>query len=389
MQLKNAYAPFFRDNTNENSLALTRIAAFALLLAGSVFASGFRAFFIALSGVLGAVCVLVAWRITENKNFIDELPCAVSLGLGCACLLPAAIDIWVPFLSAAFAMFASRLVFGAAGRNPISAEALGYCFAAVGFANLKSDYNIAMLPPEQQNIFSGGYRLLFGFSQSELPLFENITPSADFSSMLSPAASLRAGVSPNLNWVELFFFGQNAAIGTSAAILVAVCIIWLIFRKACVWRSVLCFIISAAVFSLLFPYDSVGRWLSPLYEVFTGTTLFAAVFLCGDITCAPHTRSAQYIFGIGCGILGALLRRIGSVEGCEIFAVALMCCISSSLDRFAWLFRSNGVSLHQKRDEIIKTLRIKLGLKNALGESYAELYELEQESLERRNGDEQ
>lgn len=389
MRLKNAYAPFFREGISENRIALTRIVAFSLLLVASVFSSGPRAIFVALSGALGAACTLVAWRIAEKKSFLEELPCAFSLGLGCACMLPAAVDLWVPFLSAALAMLTTRLVFGAVGRNPLSAEALGYCFAALCFANLKNLYNIAMLSPEEQAVFSGGYECLFAASTDGLSLFSSVTPAESYSSMLSAAALLRAGADPKLSWGELLLLGDNTAIGAASSLLLCACVAWLVWRKAIVWRAALCYVASAAVLALAFPYDAVGTLLSPAYEVFTGLTLFAAVFICGDPVCAPHTKTAQCIFGIGCGALSVLLRRIGSVEGGEIFAVLLMCCVASSLDRLVWVFRSNGVSIHKKFNELVRTIRIRLKLKNALGESYAELYELEQESDEGRNGYEQ
>ena len=367
MKLNRSSAPFFRLTWSVKDIMLSYLPACCALLCAAVVLHGLRALVLAVFGVLGGVAVELLWRFSSSRrqNLSDfaEMTSPVT-GLLCALMLPANCSPWLVFFAVVFAIAVARLPFGGEpGRSPFNAAAAGGCFAVMAGADLAHTINRAGLSAAERDIFDmlpqrcfvymGGYHSIF------------TTPRPTQSAVIryiSPNMLLRAGTSPGLSSGQLLGGEYNGGMGVTVGLLLIACGIWLFFRRSIAWQACLSYCAVAVICAFAFPWSALSRPMSAVYELMTGLTLFAAVFLCGDIFTAPHIASARILYGAGCGVLSVILRRHGATECGEIFAVLLMNAMSDPLDRLSWKLRSSGFSmsaaLRSLRDRLKKKLHI-------------------------------
>ncbi len=382
MQLLQSIPPHFRRRDGVRDISLVLLLACAALHIPAVISYGARAVLMTLAGALGALVAEGMWCFFSNKEQTVGDLTAVSCGVICSMLIPVECPVWAPLLAAAFAVCAAKLPFGGPGRSVFCPAAIGGCFALLCWGNFKHDYDGSRDTALYQNLASYCY----GYTEGSLPLLGSIDTASAKDCWVSPLVQLSAGqqntvsssdaiaavCDPGLSATDFLLSDYPGSLGVASAILVLLCAVFLSLFGCCAWRSSLGFTASVAVLSLIFPYSAVPVWQSPLYDLFTGSTLFAAVFLAGDIMSAPHTHSARFMYGLCGGALTVLLRRIGAVECCELFAVALMGPLSSAIDQMAWDFRQKGVSFTALRKGVSRRLRRLLRIKPGPFDSFDE-----------------
>lgn len=368
MQLRQSVAPHFRRRDSVKDISLVLIIACGVLLVPAVMTYGLRAVVMALSGMLGAVLVEGAWRFFSNQEQTLNDLTAVATGLICAMLIPAECSIWVPFFAAAFAVGVVKLPFGSVGRSAFNPSAVGGCFALLCCGVFRENYTGSRKTVLYECLAGKCY----GYSRGILPAFGSVdTFSGSIADSVSPLVLLAAGeqntvsssdavaavCDPGLTAGDFLLSNWNGTMGTAAILLVILCGVFLALLGTCAWQGAVSFAVSVAAFSLIFPYRSIPVWQSPLYDLFTGTTLFTAVFIVGDIMTAPNMNTGRVMYGICGGALTILLRRLGAVESCELFAAAMIAPLSYAIDQMVWRFRQRGISLHAQRKKLSRKLR--------------------------------
>lgn len=367
LKLRQASAPFFRLTSGVKDIMLSQLPACCALLCAAVALHGIRALLLAFFGVLGGIAVEMLWRFSSKKqqNLSDfaEMTSPVT-GLLCALMLPANSSFWVAFFAAVFAVAVARLPFGGElGHSPFNGAAAGFCFAAVTCANLAGTINSAKLSAAERAIYEALPSRCFVYLKGYYSIFVTPRPLQPVvSEHISPNMLLRAGTDPGLTPGQIIGGNYNGGMGVTLGVLIIACGVWLAVRKSMAWQASAACCVSVALISFIFPWGALSRTQSAVYDLMTGFTLFAAVFLCGDLFTAPHIASARMLYGVGCGVLSVILRRTGAIEGGEVFAVMLMNAVSDPIDRLSWKLRREGFSmggaLRRLRDRIKRKLKI-------------------------------
>ena len=104
-------------------------------------------------------------------------------------------------------------------------------------------------------------------------------------------------------------------------------LIYLLMTKVITWHVPVSFIASFMLFAWIFGYD-------PLTAVLSGGVLFGAVFMATDYVTNPMTRKGQLVFGVGCGLLVAVIRKFGSYPEGVTYAILIMNIFTPLIDRF-------------------------------------------------------
>lgn len=381
MQLQQSVAPHFRQRESVKDIMAVLLICCAVLTVPAVVRFGFRAVIMALSGILGAALTEWAWQWFGNREpTVGDLT-AVTTGFMCALLLPPQLPVWAPALTAAFAVGAAKLPFGGPGRSAFNPAAAGGCFAVLCWANFKNVYSGA----KSSLLYQGLAEKCFGYIGGKLPAFGSVAAAGQsISESVSPVVLLGSGLhntvsssdaialacDPGLSFSDFLFGGFSGSMGASFAVLVIICGVFAALFGSCAWHSSLSFIAAVAIFSSISGYTGIPAMLSPVYDIFTGATLFAAFFLAGDIFTAPHMRSGRLLYGAGCGLLTVILRRIGAVEYCEFFAVMLMNPLAPAIDRLVWRARQRGISFYATRKKLARKLRKKLHIGDSPFDSF-------------------
>jgi len=140
--------------------------------------------------------------------------------------------------------------------------------------------------------------------------------------------ALRGGVEAPAppSYLDLFLGNVPGSLGetSKAALLIGALI--LIIKGIVDWRTPISFIATVAVLSLPFGRD-------PLFEVLSGGLILGAFFMATDMVTAPTTRKGRVIFGIGCGIITALIRSYGGFPEGVCYSILFMNCLTPLIEK--------------------------------------------------------
>ena len=283
MMIRTKTAPFLRTEESVGSMMRDMLLALAALLILPTVHYGVSVLKLAAVSVAACMLAEIAGCLVAKREInISELSPMVT-GMVIAAMMPPGAPYWLPAAAGAFAVLAARIPFGSTGHTPFNPAAAGLAFATVFW------------PGE-----------MFRYAQQ------------------SPAAALKAGLKPEAVPSEMLWGLTAGPVGTTAALVIAACSLFLFVRRAANWQIPFWFLVSAAVFAALFPRILVPPFTSVKYEMLSGSLLFCAVFMMTDPVTAPRTVSGGALYGLLGGILLMLMRRFGVYEQSAGFTVLLM-----------------------------------------------------------------
>jgi len=296
----------FADNREARNWNLTSLLLTLPLLLIGYYYYGTGALRTAAVSVLAAVLAeLIAGRLILRRSTIDDWN-AVVVGLWVACMLPAftaPVD-RAPLYAAAgsiFAILVVKIPFGGTMHVPFSPAAAGFAFLTVCFPHRVFAFVPSEIAPPVQ-----GRSLALLLSQGR-----NLMQTSQMSHIL---------------------LGQTVGpMGTGAILVIAAALVAMLLlknRRRYALAS-LGFIGMAALLAFCFPRITGGtesfsmRMASVGMELFSGSLLFAAVFLLPEPAIMPGRWFTRLGMGALAGALCILLRNLGSFEENVAFAILL------------------------------------------------------------------
>ena len=259
--------------------------AIALLPAGAfgIYRFGIRALLVMLVCIAG--CVLTEFvyeKLMKKKVTVMDFSVLVT-GMLLAYNLPVGLPLWMAFLGSVFAILVVKMVFGGLGQNFMNPALGGRAFLVASFGSFMND-------------FSAG-----------------AAADADVVSSATPLAALKAGETTDL--IDMFIGNINGTIGEVSALAILIGAAYLVVRKVISLRIPLAYILSFAVFMLIFGGKGFDVEFL-LAHLLGGGLMLGAFFMATDYVTSPITVGGQIIFGIFLGILTGIFRTFGgSPEG--------------------------------------------------------------------------
>jgi electron transport complex protein RnfD len=110
---------------------------------------------------------------------------------------------------------------------------------------------------------------------------------------------------------------RGGCLGETSVVALALGGIYLIARRVISWHTPVTFI--ATVFALT---ALMGQ--QPVYQLLSGGLVLGAFFMATDYATTPQTSWGRVVFGVGAGILTALIRVYGSYPEGVSFSILLM-----------------------------------------------------------------
>ncbi|MGN0707593.1 MAG: RnfABCDGE type electron transport complex subunit D [Faecalibacterium sp.] len=295
------------------------------LLCMACYLYGLRPLLLCAAALLtGNLCdrmiALLRRRVYRPEDYSNE-----SFALLIALLLPATVD-WSVLITAVLAgVLIGKEAFGGYGSYPFHPAAVGYVVAAVSW-------------PEQVFRYPQPY--------ARIPLWD--ASGVPTTSIVSD--TLRSGGQLNLSSLSLWLGEYASPMGTSAALIILACGLFLWRQKDIRISAAVSFLAACAVIAFLFPRQ-VGiadtglvsgaelRLLCARNELLSGATLFSAVFLLNEpYTCAHH-RLGRILYGALVGAAAMGFRYFGVYDGTGVcFALLAVNSVSGWLDRMETQF---------------------------------------------------
>ena len=270
----------------------------ALLPAGIFGIYNFGINALLLTVVTVAACVLTEYlycRFMKLPISVGDYS-AVVTGLLLAYNLPSSVPFWMAIIGGVFAVLIVKMLFGGLGQNFMNPAMAARVFLLISFPVRMTDFVIDKITsPTAIDYVRHGFIALDGVSGA------------------TPLAAMKAGETVEL--YPMLFGNIGGTIGETSVIAILLGAAYLLFRRVISLRIPLSYILSLAVFVLIFG----GRGFDTgfiLGHIFGGGLLLGAIFMATDYVTCPVTYFGQIIFGISLGLLTGVFRLMGgSGEG--------------------------------------------------------------------------
>ena len=288
-KMKVSSNPHIRANTSTSGIMLTVIIALLPATGFGIYNFGLRALAHVLITVAACVLTELGFELLVKKPVTIGDFSAIVTGLLLALNLPVSAPLWIGALGGVFAILVVKMLFGGLGQNFMNPALGARCFLFLCYAERMNTFNI----PQKV----GTAVLNFGAA------------SVDGISGATPLAAMKAGETIDL--FDAFFGFTGGVIGETSAAMILLGAAYMVYRKVISLRIPLAYIISFAVFAVLFG----GRGFDLYYvacQLCTGGLMLGAFFMATDYVTSPITKWGQIAFGILLGVLTGIFRLFGN-----------------------------------------------------------------------------
>lgn len=305
MNLINEASPHFHGKGSTQWIMGMVCLSLLPTLVASVFLYGLGAPLLVLVCVATAlVTEHVCCRLMNRESTAGDLSCVVTAMLF-AFTLPANCGYFPAILGTVFAIAVVKMLFGGIGCNFANPAVAARVFVMLAMP-----------------IALGAYPDIMG-----RPL-DAITGA-------TPLAMNAAGDAP-YSYMDMMFGLHAGALGETCIItLLAGYVFLLVMRVVDAWATVP-FIATVAVITGLAGQDAI-------YQVLSGGLALGAFYMATDYTTTPMTPKGKIIFGIGCGVITALVRLFAAAPEGVAFSILFMNMFTPLIDRYTRPQPAGGV----------------------------------------------
>ncbi len=297
--------------TGVNTQVIMREVFIALMpaaIAGIVFFGMQAALIILVSVVTAVVSEALAQKALGRPVTVSDGSAAVA-GLLFALVLPPTVDLWLPVVGAFLMIVIGKQLFGGLGHNPFNP-------AHVGRAILLASWPVAMTTWVWPRFGSLETAVVGEAARQGLDALSGATPLA-----LMRYHGIRVSN-------EALFLGNiSGSIGETSVLALLIGAAFLLYRGHITWHAPVSFMGTVAVLMAVMGQD-------PVFHLMAGGLVIGAFFMATDYVTSPMTAKGQIIFGIGCGVLTALIRTYGGYPEGVCYAILIMNAVTPLIDKY-------------------------------------------------------
>lgn len=312
VNLKVSNAPFVRSKDSIESVMYNVAFALAPATVMSVYLFGMRAL------VLTVVCILssIAFEWLMDKARKKPNSCldgsALVTGLLIALNVPANLPLWMAVTGSFIAIVATKHAFGGLGYNVFNPALVARVFLLISFPAAMTSW--------------------------PMPAPFSFDVMVDMETGASPLGILKTdGVQAalaSLSLMEGFYGTMTGSLGETSALALLAGAAWLWYKKYITMYIPLTIMGSVFLFTGLFHLIDPGTYASPAFHMVTGGLILGAFFMATDMVTSPLSIRGQLLFGLGCGLLTAVIRLWGGYPEGISFAILIMNSFVPLIDRW-------------------------------------------------------
>ena len=263
---------------------------------------GLSALWVTLLAVLAAVSTEFVFGLLTKKKITILDGSAVITGILLAFNLPSNVPLWLPVVGAVFSIAIGKQVFGGLGQNIFNPALVGRVFLMASW-------------PKYMTTFVKPF-------------------SIDAVTSATPLAALKEGkIIEHLSYLDLFLGKHGGCIGDVCILALLIGAAILLIKGYISWHIPVTYIFTTALFTYIFGAKTLfaGDWL---FHILSGGLILGAFFMATDYVATPLTAQGQLIFGVGCGLLTAIIRLWGGYPEGVAYAILMMNGATPFIDRY-------------------------------------------------------
>jgi electron transport complex protein RnfD len=297
-------------NTVQKTMLDVIIALFPAAI-GSIYYFGLGALKIITVSVISSVFFEAFYQKIAKKPITINDCSAIVTGLLIAFNLPSTAPWWIPFIGSGFAIIIVKQFFGGLGSNFMNPALAARAMLLTSWPTIMTNF---VSPGSADGIASATPLAIMKYGAAD------VTASA--------TVKEAGNALPKL--MDMFLGNTGGCLGETSAILLLIGAIYLLIKKVIDWRIPASYILSTAVFLLLFGVES--QMIS--YHILGGGLILGAFYMATDYVSSPVTPIGRIVFGIGAGFLTALIRTKGGYPEGVSYSILLMNIATPLIEKF-------------------------------------------------------
>lgn len=290
-----------------SKMMLTVVIALLPAAGYGIYLYGFPALAVIVVSVLSAVASEFIFRKAIKATTTIGDFSAVITGLLLALILPPDTPLYMAALGSMFAIVVGKEFFGGLGANPFNPALIGRAFLLMSFPAAITTWRMPQGFVDVASAATPLGLLKQGKGISDIAAYFGSSSASDL-------------------YRQLFLGYRSGCIGESSILLITLGGLFIIGIGVAQWVVPLCVLGSTFLFSWLLGMD-------PLFSILSGGIVFGAFFMATDYSTRPLTPMGQVIFGVGIGLLTAVIRKFGGFPEGVTYAILIMNIVTPFLNK--------------------------------------------------------
>ncbi len=293
---------------DESVAGIMWLVVLSLIPAGAagVIIFGLEALKVIILGIISAVITEGVLQLCTKRKITIWDGSACLSGLLLAYNLPPQVPFWLPIVGSFFAIAIAKQAFGGLGQNIFNPALAGRVFLMASW-------------PKYMTAFTQPLHARAGY---------------DAVTSATPLALIKEGRAlEHISYLDLFLGKRGGSIGEVCILALLLGALFLFWRGYLSWHIPITYVATTGIFTYIFAGKTLfsGDWL---LHILSGGLILGAFFMATDYVTSPLTRKGQVIFGIGCGLLTAVIRLWGGYPEGASYAILMMNAATPIIDRY-------------------------------------------------------
>lgn len=265
----------------------------------SLYSFGLGALIVTATSVLA--CVIFEYLIQRFLMKKEPTLCdgsAILTGVLLAFNVPSNLPIWIIMIGALAAIGIGKMSFGGLGNNIFNPALVGRVFLLISFPAQMTTWPIADVFPMTYTDAQTGATVLSLMNEGALDQL----PS----------------------FVDMIVGHMSGSLGEVSAIALLIGFAFMLWKKIITWHIPVSILATVFVFTGLLHLINPVAYASPFIHLLSGGLLLGSIFMATDYVTSPMSKNGMIVYGVGIGLLTAVIRIFGSYPEGMSFAILIM-----------------------------------------------------------------
>ena len=265
--------------------------------------------------------------ISGKRSTLSDYSVVIT-GLLLALTLPPGFPLWMAAVAGFVAVSLGKMLFGGLGQNPFNPALIGRAFVQAAFPASITTWTPGFLPERFSSFIPSTLAAPFmspadssGWISAQVDAWSGATPLTLFSSEQVVTSTS-----------DLFFGMATGSAGETSALLILLGGGYLVAKGIMGWKIPLAVMLGTILTALPFWLVSPELYPSPLFMLFSGGIMLAAVFMATDMVGTPLTPLGIWIFGLFIGAVTVIIRLFSGLPEGAMYAVLLANALAPLMD---------------------------------------------------------